>query len=211
MMDRRKSRSLFYYSIVVAVVAFESFVLNGSSMGMASHKEPTAVVMDAETGEPIEDAVAIAIWRKKDLKKGTWFEGGGESIVRIEEVVSDKEGKIYIEDFWDWHLFKGRYPRLTIYKPGYVCWDQELVYIEEHMWEERLDFNKENRVVHIKKWPKGFSFNGHGAFVDHCTGTDYYEATRKLFLKAFEYETPSRIFESTIRNKKRKEKKWRER
>ena len=74
----------------------------GTSIGMGTAQEPTAIVLDDETGKPIEGAVAIAIWRKHSIKEAAWFEGGKMVPVRIEEVISDKEGKIYIDDFWDW-------------------------------------------------------------------------------------------------------------
>ena len=61
-------------------------------------------------GEPIEGAVAIAIWRKHSIKDAAWFEGGKMVPVRIEEALTDKEGKVYFEDFWDWHLFENEYP-----------------------------------------------------------------------------------------------------
>ena len=178
----------------------------GTSIGMGTAQEPTAIVLDDETGKPIEGAVAIAIWRKHSIKEAAWFEGGKMVPVRIEEVISDKEGKIYIDDFWDWHLNASSYPRLTIYKPGYVCWDQKLIYISEFKSERRQDFDKKTRIVRMKQWPEEFSFNGHWRFMSHCTGYgDIHEAPNKLFLKSFNYERQYQIKEDNIIYKQKKD------
>ncbi len=133
-------------AILTAVIYFgQTLIVPQQAFSMGSGQMPTAIVMDADTGEPIEGAVAIAFWRK-DLGNYTWFEGGRREPVRIEEVISDKEGNIYIDDFWDWHLQKGSYPRLTVYKFGYVCWDQKKLFEEKDGSKFRTDFNKEQRV-----------------------------------------------------------------
>ena len=192
--------------VFVVVVLLQFAVLTSYCLGMGRNEEPTAVVVDAETGEPIEGAVAIAIWRKHSVTETAWFEGGKMVVVRAEEAVSDKEGKIYIDDFWDWHLFENRYPRLTIYKPGYVCWDQQVVYIAKYKSVKRNDFNKENRIVRMKKWWDDFSFIEHGGFVSSVTGgSDTLKAPKQLFRKAFDYETKYEISERTVRDNKRME------
>jgi hypothetical protein len=190
---------------ITGVMVFQPFGLKSECLGMGSHKAPTAVVVDADTGKPIEGAVAIAIWREHTTKETAWFEGGKMVPVRIEEVISDKDGKIYIEGFWGWFVFENRYPRLNVYKPGYILWDQQSIYIDEHKSEKRTDFGKENNIVQLKKRPEEFSFEGHRRFMDWCTYGDISEAPKKLFRKAFDYERPYQIKENTERNKKRKE------
>lgn len=204
-MNRYGVRSFIYFLVIGTLMILQIFVLEKESLGMGSNTEPTAIVVDADTAEPIEGAVAIAIWREHSIEKAAWFEGGTMEPVRIEEVVSDKEGKIYIDDFWDWHLFEERYPRLTIYKWGYVCWDQKFIYIDEFKSEKRHDFDEKNRIVKMKKRPKKFSFIGHGSFVDSCTMGDTHEAPKKLFRKAFESESYYEIQERTKRNKEKRE------
>lgn len=195
---------MFSIFLSVLAVVFQILYFNETGQAMGWLKKPTAIVIDAETGQPIEGAVVIAIWRKHSFKDA-WFEGGTMIVARVEEAVSDMEGNIYIDDFWDWHLFEDRSPHLTIYKTGYVCWDQANIYINEYNAPERKDFNKDNRIARLKKWPEGFSFVGHGSFVNSVTQGDMHEAPKKLFRKAFDYERNYRVMERTERRKMRKE------
>jgi len=200
-------KNLPLYLAIAGLLLFELLGIKTVCFGMGSHKEPTAVVVDADTGEPIEGAVAIAIWRKHSTKEAAWFEGGKMIPVRIEEVISDKEGKIYIEGFWGWFFFENRYPRLNIYKPGYILWDQKWIYANEiNKGKKRTNFGKENNMVLMKKWPEAFSFERHQRFMNWCTmHFDIDKAPKKLFRKAFDYERPYRIKENTERDKKRRE------
>lgn len=207
MITKDKVKGCIFYSVIVGLIISQMPGFKQNSLAMGSIQEPTAIVVDANTGEPIEGAVALAIWRKHSITKRAWWEGGTTVVARVEEAVSDKEGKLYIDDFWDWHLFKNRYPHLTIYKPGYICWDQEFIYIEEYKWERRSDFSKDARIVRMNQWPKGFSFNGHSRFVSSVTSGDAHEAPQRKFVSTFDYERKFRIDESTERDKARKEKK----
>jgi hypothetical protein len=150
-------------------------------------EEPTATIIDNETGKPIEGAVAIAIWRKTSTKDRAWFEGGTEIPSRIEEAVSDKNGNIFIKKFWNWHLLETHYPRLTVYKFGYVCWDQKLI-MREGSSEKRNDFNKYSRIIKMMKWPKWFSFHDHYSFIQACTRREYDLAPTMLFQNAIMQE-----------------------
>jgi len=82
---------------------------------------PTAIIVDDETGEPIEGAIALAQWVKY---KGTFFEGGIPYAAKAEETVSDKEGRVYIKGYWTWNPFACD-RHLTVYKPGYALWNSE--------------------------------------------------------------------------------------
>ncbi len=158
---------------------------------------PTAIVIDDETGKPIEGAVAIAIWRddKKDCNFIQGLHGGCFGFKKAEEVVSDKEGKIYIPDFWKTTHKKGGTgniydPRLTIYKFGYVCWDQQRIFHPKSSWEDRKDFNRDSRIVRLKKWPEDMSFHKHLSFIGDCLGGNYSGSITPLFMKAFRAEDP---------------------
>jgi hypothetical protein len=172
----------FLSSILLFMLLFSYFT--GMPDACLAADKPTAIVVDADTNEPIDGAAAIAIWRKSG--DAAWFEGGGAKVVKIEEALSDREGKIFIKGFWNWHLIKMEYPRLTVYKSGYICWDQQ--YIFGNPWINRTDFNKEYRTIRMKKRPENFSFIKHDHFVDSCTYYDSREAKTQLGLFKKEYE-----------------------
>lgn len=146
-------------------------------------KGPTAIVIDEETGKPIEGAVAIAIWRKNKITEGAWFEGGREVPVRIEEVVSDKEGRLCIQGFWNWHLYDNRYPRLTVYKFGYVCWDQEKIFMSNYKWQKRTDFNRNSQIVRLKKWQEIYLQEEQLTFIRSIMRGDEFKTKDQLFFK----------------------------
>jgi len=178
-------------------------VATADCFAMGNHKEPTVIVVDADTGAPIEGAVAIAIWRKHSATERAWWEGGTMVVVRVEEAVSDEQGRIYIDGFWDWRFSKGRYPRLTIYKPEYICWDQKNIHIPGHKDEQRTDFDKKHRIARLKKWPDNFSFIRHRRFVNSVTSDDAHDAPQQKFLNVIDYETKHYREELTNINKAR--------
>lgn len=109
---------------------------------------PTAVVIDAETGQPIEGAIALAQWF--GAGGGAMFEGGTLVLEKAKETYSDKDGRVYIDGFWvRRQLFlPPPGPRLTVYKPGYVLWDSE----EICPFGKRTDFDEQHRTVKLLKF-----------------------------------------------------------
>jgi hypothetical protein len=185
--------------LVKMIITVLFFVIHGEGFCMERVPAPTVTVIDDETGKPIEGAVAIAIWRKPSWTEGAWFEGGGLDIVRIDEAVSDGNGNIYIDGFWNWHLFSNRYPSLAIYKFGYVCWDKNIVYNDGG----QTDLKNGDHIVHMRKWPEGFSFVRHDSFISLVTRYDYTKAPKQLFMKAYDYELPFIVKERDEMDKKR--------
>lgn len=156
---------------------------------------PAAIVIDDGTGKPIEGAVAIAIWRgkKKNCTIVGSLEGACWGFLRAEETISDKEGKINIPDFWKTTIDPGKRgsatsPRLTVYKFGYVCWDQKMIFHPSSSWEDRKDFNRDNRIVRLKKWPEDMKFRSHSSFIGNCTSGNETKSKEQLFNKATDAE-----------------------
>ncbi len=186
-----------YKTVVLALLLLSSLLLPAVCSSMDKAPEgPTAIVIDDETGKPVEGAVAIAIWRddKKDCNFIQGLHGGCFGFKKAEEVVSDKDGNIYIPDFWKTTKGKGGTgsiydPRLTVYKFGYVCWDQQRIFHPKSSWEDRKDFNRDNRVVRLKKWSEGMSKEKHMYFVLDVTNGDYSKTEKHLFLNTFENNT----------------------
>jgi hypothetical protein len=179
---------------------------------------PTAIVVDAETGKPVESAVALAQWFR--AAGGSVAEGGSEALDKAAEAFSDKDGKIYIDDFWGIHILT-RDPRLTVYKPGYVIWDSKEIC--PSFQEKRTDFDKAHRIVKLLKfdteaarWLKEKYDEGRGgprrmqgSFFNHCysgeMGMKYHGQIK--FQKIFDdYEIPMQDREGFERSQKLKQK-----
>ena len=112
---------------------------------------PTAIIVDDETGAPIEGAIALAQWMKYSWLR-RWMEGGTYYLTKAEETVSDKEGKIYIKGYWNDFSFSGK-PHLTVYKPGYALWnsDIDIIPVED---PPPKGFNRFTKVVRLVKFEK---------------------------------------------------------
>jgi len=104
---------------------------------------PTAIVIDAETGKPVEGAVALAQWYRF---AGSIPEGGAQAFDRAKESYSDKDGKVFIDAFWGLYFLK---PSLTVYKPGYVLWNSKWLC---PTLKKRFDFDENNRTVKLLKF-----------------------------------------------------------
>ena len=181
--------------------------------GKWKEPEPTAIVVDAETGEPVEGAVGLAVWWG-EAAVGAFEGGGGVSVTkRVGTSVSDEKGRIYIDDFWDWHMFKSDYPHLTVYKCGYICWNQYRIYKPGPGPDGyRYDFGKKNRIVRLKKRPENFSFISHDEFISHYITMHGSLGRIRPFDEAYDgCEMQKRVDERTEENKKiKKEKKKKE-
>ena len=109
----------------------------------------TATIVDDETGEPIEGAIALAQWVKY---KPTGLEGGIPYAAKAKETVSDKNGKIYISGYWTLNPFA--YERhLTVYKPGYALWNSEKKNYRIKNPPSK-GFNRFTKVVRLVKFEK---------------------------------------------------------
>ncbi len=128
-----------------------------------------AQVVDAETGQPLEGVVVLAVWYRRYTSPGGWAGGG---YYASEEVVTGPEGRFVIQARATWTLLPFlttiQGPEILIFKPGYGRWqirnperwsreqwenfDEEpgrIFVVEEgvvielpplKMWKERRDF-----------------------------------------------------------------------
>jgi len=147
-------------------------------------KKPTGIVIDEETGKPVEVAVAICIWRRGEFSLNGFFEGGFEVVSKIIETTADKDGNFYIPGYWGINIISQ--PNLNVYKFGYVLWDSNSIFMDG----ERSDFNKDNRIVKLQKWPKDFSFIRHFSFIYSATKGAFSKSKEQLFEKEFQKERP---------------------
>jgi hypothetical protein len=176
--------------------------------------EPTAIVIDAETGRPIEGAVVLAQWYYVSfLGLGL---GSTLGLDKAAETFSDRKGHVYIDYFWKSKGFNWRNnpkPRLTVYKPGYVLWDSH----EICPIGKRTDFDEKHRTVKLLKFEteaarwlkKGYDKGRggpramHGSFFRGCYSTENINEIkfREIFYK---YEKPLDDAEEMARREKEK-------
>lgn len=94
-------------------------------------------VIDAETGKPIEGAAILIDWSRPSFG----IPGlSGTTPVETYETTSDTKGYFKVPKHYG---FIYEYI-LTIYKKGYVCWNNKKVFPSH---EERTDFTLKNSVV----------------------------------------------------------------
>ena len=80
-----------------------------------------AQLVDAETGQPLEGAVVLALWDKRTFG----WPHPDRNYHDIDEVVSDKDGRVVIpaRDTSSRHPFETIIgPLVTVFKPGYGDW-----------------------------------------------------------------------------------------
>ncbi|HWR59645.1 MAG TPA: hypothetical protein VN328_12230 [Thermodesulfovibrionales bacterium] len=137
----------------------------------------SGTVVDAETGKPIEGATVFVWW----TMPGGPVEILSSTTYKTMETVTDKEGKFRINGFVLNPIVNK--PDLTIYKAGYVCWNNNFKFPgfkprEEFQWES-------NRRYLLEKFRNEYSRTEHVSFIEHfMPGLD----VRDPFRKAYEWE-----------------------
>lgn len=112
-------------------------------------------VIDAETGEPIEGAVAIAEWTKTKGLGLTYTKS-----MKVVEAVSDKEGNIELEGCYSPFVNP---PHLTIYKKDYVAWNNEYIFPD---YKKRAGFEwKSGQEFRLDKFREGYLHSKHVSFI----------------------------------------------
>lgn len=113
-------------------------------------------VIDAETQQPIEGAVVLVEWTKTHGIGEHWTESA-----KVVEVVSDKEGRVELPGCYDPFV---RSPNVTIYKKGYVAWNNYLIF--RGTTERRMDYEwKSGYVFNLEKFMSNYSYINHWLFI----------------------------------------------
>ena len=117
----------------------------------------TGMVVDAETGQPIDGAVILVEWTQtKGLPGMSYTES-----YKVVEVVTDKEGKASIDGALSPFI---RGPNVTIYKKGYVAWNNHFIFPD---WQRRTDFKWENNYVFkLEKFKPEYNYVKHTGFIN---------------------------------------------
>ena len=137
----------------------------------------TGVVVDAETGKPIEGAVILVEWlTTKGLPGMSYRES-----YKVVEAVTDNEGKASIEGVSSPMVSA---PRVTIYKKGYVAWNNEYIFPD---WKKRTDFKwVNNYVFKLEKFKLEYSHDKHMSFIRASMGMTLDQ--KKIMYNAIRWE-----------------------
>jgi len=139
----------------------------------------TGIVVDAETGKPIEGAVILVEWTKTKGLPGLT----SHDSYKVVEVVTNKDGKASIEGvsspFVD-------YPDVTVYKKGYVAWNNHYIFPD---YIKRTDFDwKNNYVFKLEKFKPEYSHDKLTEFIREAVRS-HAESDKKIIIKrAYEWE-----------------------
>lgn len=84
-------------------------------------KETEFWVVDAETGQPLEDVIVVAYW---EIREGGWAGSIPIDQLEIMETLSDQNGRVYFPSYGPRIHLSGRMedesPGLLLFKPGYL-------------------------------------------------------------------------------------------
>ena len=154
MAHRKHVNSVCWGRAIAAALTFIAIIAPCSSYAFGK-QEPTAIIVDAETGKPIEGVIALAQWLRGS-DKGSWFEGGRDELAKAKEAYADAEGKVRIDGFWGAYIFS-RKPSLTVYKPGYILWGSTSDGTGGSLFYPRQEFTQKNNIIRLYKFETDYS------------------------------------------------------
>jgi hypothetical protein len=135
----------------------------------------TGKIVDTETGQPIEGAILLVEWTKTN--------GFGNTYTTSEkavELISDKNGTVKIPGFNDPFVEK---PNITIYKPGYVVWNNHWIFPDR---KNRTDFEwKNDFIFRLDKFKKEYSYLEHQRFLDLCANGGLNDSSKQLLWNTY--------------------------
>ncbi len=123
-----------------------------------SHPEFRGRIIDAETKEPIEGAVAVVYYSADMLIGGPG--GPGYYVFHAKECLTDKKGEFYFPSYTSFHLIsEGGSSNFIFFKPGYMAISDRLYYIDDtgirFSMEEYLSTGQVGEEVEIKNASRG--------------------------------------------------------
>ena len=167
-------------------------------------------VLDAETKEPIEGAVALAEWiggRRMAIIVGPTQ----AYTAKVVEAVSNSEGVFMIPGFVG--KLAMQTPHLKVYKPGYVGWDSRHIYLGCYEKDRKVarekrreGFSMKDQDIYLQPWKDQYSFISHDSFInDYVDFNDVgMKSSDSKYRKAIDYEIPFEIKERDSLRTKRK-------
>lgn len=110
----------YFYAIIAAFILFISMVQTTQAVGLYKKPEFRGRIIDAETKQPIEGAVAVALYDKSPLIGGP---GGPNSYVfHAKETLTDNKGEFRLPAYSTFLIFsEDVFVMFIFYKPGYMA------------------------------------------------------------------------------------------
>lgn len=146
-------RKIFIPSVMVFIM---TFTCSSSYAGWLIYHKPafSGKIIDAETKEPIEGAVVVAIYQKDPIISGPG--GGSPSIIKVKEALTDKNGKFSISAYTTLikPLSLENRVDFIIYKPGYGSWPGRSIYPFDFVGPEYLFTRPFGTQQEITAWGK---------------------------------------------------------
>jgi hypothetical protein len=160
------------------VLAIAALLISGLP-GMSGAGTIKAQVIDAETGSPIRGAVVLGVWTKKAGLPGLHH----TELVGLKEAETDEQGWFELEKP------SGRFhedgEKVTVYKLGYVAWNNLFVFPNSAR-------RKDNHVpskISLERYPTGQSHQRHMSFINNSTAAGMYGLDRiPKFWDALQHE-----------------------
>ena len=173
----RQLRQRFGFMLLLAVSIF---------MFTGCYEDITGIVVDADTGEPIEGAIVLVEWMKTKGVPGMT----SHEVYKVETVVTDKDGKANLPGLIHPLIgFNIGLSSVAVYKKGYVGWSNRSKFTSN---DYSYDFKWQNNYVFkLEKFKPEYSHREHLLFLwTTCTGDTRGEALqmKKPFIDAYDWE-----------------------
>ena len=153
--DKKKNKKpIKIIAIIIAVLIALYLIL----LMICSYGEFSGIVIDAETGKPVEGAVIAANW---SVTKGVPGLSYSTPYMATEDV-TDKEGRFSIAGPKKVFVQK---PEIVVFKRAYVAWRNDWIFPN---WDKREDFKYKTRtVIKLEIFKDSYSFSDHAMFMGH--------------------------------------------
>jgi hypothetical protein len=148
----KKTILLGTLGLIVGVIFWISYSSQKSQNPWLYYHKPefSGLLIDYDTKQPIEGAVAEVLYFRVDLI--SFGAGHADEIFKISETLTDKNGKFYFPDFTTWFspFWAGERVKFKFYKPGYVSADNSddphFTYMRPEEYEYNWYVNKNQKI-----------------------------------------------------------------
>jgi hypothetical protein len=151
----------------------------GLCLVLGCNEDVTGIVVDAETGQPIEGAVVLVEWTETRGIPGMTVTDS----YKVVEAVTDKEGKAEISGVLSPFV---RGPEVTVYKKGYVAWNNHYIFPG---WKKRTDFKwANNYIFKLEIFKPEYGYDDHASFIQSSISSSAASEKKQLMKNSYRWE-----------------------